>query len=194
MRTRDNGITVGIVDSLDDPEGIGRVRVSYPHLDDAKSEWARLAMPMAGGKRGLFLCPEKNDEVLLAFECGDPRRPYVLGALWSTADAPPPQAGAATDNNWRFLTSRSGHRILLDDTKGAERIEILDKDGKRRVVIDSAAGKIRVECDSGDVEVSASGGKVSVEAATVEIKSSGTMSLEATGALTIKGSTVSING
>jgi uncharacterized protein involved in type VI secretion and phage assembly len=169
------------------------VRVQFPTLDDQESNWARLVTPMAGKERGLFLRPEVGDEVLCAFELGDPRRPYILGSLWSKVDPPPPDDGDAGQNNWRFIRSRSGHIVRLDDTAGAEKIEIIGKDEQRRVVIDVAGQKIQIVCDSGDVEVSAPAGTVKVDGLTVEVKAAGNMSLEATGALTIKGATVSIN-
>ena len=191
--TQDFGVTIGIVESLEDPQGLGRVRLTFPNLENQKSNWARLVTPMAGAGRGLFLRPEVGDEVLVVFEQGDLRRPYVLGGLWSKADTPPSDDGQAKANNWRFLRSRSGHVVKLDDTDGAERIEIIDKDGDRMVVIDSANQKIQVSNATGDIEVTASKGKVKVESMNVEVKASQDMNLEATGVMTIKGATVNIN-
>lgn len=191
--TPENGIMVGIVKNLEDPDNLGRVRVTYPQLDDQESQWARLVTPMAGAERGMFFRPEKDDEVLVAFEKGDPRRPYILGGLWSTVDAPPADDGNAKENNWRFIKSRSGHLLKFDDTSGSEKIEIIDKDEKHKIVIDCSEDKIQIICDSGDVEVSATSGTVKVEAQTVEVKATGDMNLEATGTMTIKGSTVNIN-
>ena len=188
-----NGIIIGVVSDLEDPEKIGRVRVTFPTLEDQVSNWARLVTPMAGKERGLFLRPEVGDEVLCAFELGDPRRPYILGSLWSKTDPPPPDDGDAGKNNWRFIRSRSGHVVKLDDTAGAEKIEIVGKDEKRRIVFDIAGEKIQIVCDTGDIEVSAPAGTVKVEATTVEVKASGNMNLEATGTMTIKGATVNIN-
>lgn len=190
---RTNGIVIGVVSSLEDPDRLGRVKVTYPHLDDAESDWARLTSPMAGPDRGVFFRPEVNDEVLVALEHGDYRRPYILGALWNQEDTPPPDGGEPAENNWRLIKSRSGHIIKFDDTAGGEKIEIIDKDGSRQVIIDSANKKIQVICDDGDVEVSASSGSVTVEATTVELKASGNMTLEASGTMTIKGATVHIN-
>jgi uncharacterized protein involved in type VI secretion and phage assembly len=90
---KENGIVVAIVDDLNDQDDLGRVRVRYPHLNDEISDWARVATPMGGKGRGLFFRPEKNDEVLVAFELGDPRRPYIVGGLWSKADPPPEDDG-----------------------------------------------------------------------------------------------------
>lgn len=190
---RENGVMVGIVQSLDDPEDLGRVKVTYPHLADEASDWCRLVAPFAGRERGAFFRPEVGDEVLIVFEHGDPRRPYLVGGLWSKADPPPPDDGKKSENNWRFLRSRSGHLVKLDDTAGAEVVEVSDGGGTTRVVLETASGKVRVESDGGDVEVTASGGAVKVTAATVEIKASGTASLEAGGTLTLKGATVNIN-
>ncbi len=190
---RDNGIIIGLVSDLNDPEGLGRVKVKFPTLNDEESDWARLAMPMAGSDRGTFFRPEVKDEVLVAFEHGDARRPYVVGSLWSKTDKPPKDDGNATQNNWRFIQSRSGHIIKLDDTQGQEKIEIIDKDGAHKIVIDSANKKIQVICDTGDVEVKAGAGTVKIEALTVEIKATANMTLEASGTMTIKGATVNIN-
>lgn len=188
-----NGIVIGLVTDLADPENIGRVRVTYPTLGDQSSDWARLVSPMAGNGRGTFLRPEVGDEVLVAFELGDVRRPHILGSLWSSTDTPPPDDGQASQNNWRFIRSRSGHIVKLDDTSGAEKIEITASDGQRRIVFDVAAKKIQIVCDSGDIEVSAPAGTLKIDAKTIEMKASTTMTLEATGAMTIKGSTVKIN-
>ena len=190
---RENGILIGVVTDLKDPESLGRVKVRFPHLEDRESDWARLVSPMAGKARGFFMRPEVDDEVLVAFEYGDPRRPYIVGALWSSVDKPPADDGDAAKNNWRFIYSRSGHVIKLDDTDGAEKIEFIAKDAKQKVVIDAANQKIQVICDSGDIEVKAGSGSVKVEATTVEVKASGDMKLEAGGQMTIKGATVNIN-
>jgi uncharacterized protein involved in type VI secretion and phage assembly len=188
-----NGIVIGTVVDLDDPERIGRIKVQYPHLGDEQSDWARLVVPMAGNDRGCFFRPEKGDEVLVAFEHGEARRPHIVGSLWSTVDKPPEDDGQPVENNWRFIKSRSGHVIKLDDTRGKERIELIDKDGQRKVIIDSANRKIQVICEQGDVEVTAKAGSVKIEAMTVEVKASASMTLEAAGTMTIKGATVSIN-
>jgi uncharacterized protein involved in type VI secretion and phage assembly len=190
---RENGILIGVVTDLKDPDGLGRVRVRFPCLEDQQSTWAKICSPMAGKNRGIFFRPEVDDELLVAFEMGDPRRPYVLGALWSTTDTPPADDGKKEKNNWRFIRSRSGHVFKFDDTDGAERIELIDKDAKLKLVIDTAGDKVQIVCNSGSVEIKASSGKVQIDASTAEIKTSGDMTLQAGGQMTIKGSVVNIN-
>jgi len=191
---RENGVLIGLVEDLDDPEQLGRVRVRLPHLgENMISDWCRIASPLGGKDRGWFLRPEKDDEVLLASEHGDPRRLYVVGGVWSTVDPPPSDDGKKTDNNWRFFRSRSGHMLKFDDTSGAERIEITGKGEKQQIVIDVSGSKIQVTCSSGDIELSAPSGKLSIDANTVEIKSKSTMTIEAGASMTVKGQTVAIN-
>jgi uncharacterized protein involved in type VI secretion and phage assembly len=193
MNGRENGIIIGLVADLADPDALGRVRVKFPVLQDQLSSWAKIASPMAGKDRGVFFRPEVGDEVLVAFEMGDPRRPYVLGGLWSKTDTPPADDGNAQKNNWRFIKSRSGHILKFDDTSGAERIEIVDKAGKHKVVIDTSGDKIQITCDTGDIELKATAGKIRLDAGTVEVQASQSMTLEAKGPMTIKGSVVNIN-
>ena len=80
------------VNDIKDPDGQGRVKVTFPgspDTDGARYEpWARLATFMGGNNRGSWFIPDVNDEVLLVFEGGDPRRPYVVGALWNGNDSP----------------------------------------------------------------------------------------------------------
>lgn len=188
-----NGIVIGIVADLNDPDRLGRVRVQFPQSDNKLSDWARVIAPMGGANRGLFWRPEKGDEILVLFELGDPTRPYVVGGLWSTSRKPPADDGQAAENNWRFLRSRSGHVIKLDDTKGKERIEIIDKDNSRKIVVDSGQGKVQILCEKGDIEIKAGAGAISIEGQSIQVKAKGSMSFEAGGELNIKGATVNIN-
>jgi uncharacterized protein involved in type VI secretion and phage assembly len=192
MTQRENGIVIGTVVDLNDPEKLGRVKLKLPQYNDEQSTWARIASPMAGNNRGFFFRPEVQDEVLVGFENGEARRPYVLGALWSKVDTPPPRDSDETKNNWRFIVSRSGHILKFDDTSGSEKIEIIDKSGSLKITLDSANSKIQIE-SNGDVEVSAPQGTFKVSAQTVDIESSAGMTLHASGAMTVQGSTVNIN-
>ena len=124
------GAVIGIVSNLDDPDSLGRVKVRYPWLqDDSESPWARVVSFMAGPSRGAVFRPETGDEVLVLFDHGDMRFPYVVGALWNGKDAMPTERGKDGDNAIRLIKSRSGHQILLDDTAGSEKVTVLDKAG-----------------------------------------------------------------
>lgn len=194
------GVTVGIVTNNQDPDKLGRVKVRFPWLSDQdESHWARVLSPMAGKERGLFLLPEVDDEVLVAFEHGMAEFPYVLGSLWNGKDKPP-ETNDDGQNNFRFLKSRSGHIVRLDDTDGAEKIEIIDKTGKNSVVISTKENSITISADA-DITIKSNSGKLILSGNGVEITSKAALNLEASQnmdikagpQMTIKGQMVQIN-
>ncbi len=194
------GVVIGLVTNNQDPDGMGRVRVRFPWLsDEDESWWARIAVPMAGAGRGVYFLPEVDDEVLVAFEHGDPRFPYVVGALWNGVDAPP-ETNDDGANNRRVITSRSGHQVRLDDTEGGEKIEIIDAGGEQSIVVDTAAKTITVSAD-GDVVVESKNGKLIlkgngveiVSEAGVKVKASQNLDLDAGAKVNVKGATIHLN-
>jgi uncharacterized protein involved in type VI secretion and phage assembly len=135
--------------------------------------------------------PEPDDEVLVAFEHGDVRFPYVLGALWNGVDKPP----ASNDdgkNNIRVVHSRSGHLIRLDDTDGDEKVEFIDKTGGNSITIQSKDNSITITC-KGKLKLHADQGVEITSNADLKAKAGSSMSLQASAQMTIKGSVVNIN-
>jgi uncharacterized protein involved in type VI secretion and phage assembly len=177
---RMNGVSIAIVTNTQDPQKLGRVKVKLPLLSMSdESDWVRVLTPLAGINQGLYCLPEVDDEVLVAFEQGDPQRPYVLGALWNAAAMPPDAPGTQ-----RQIVSRSGHAIVLDDTDGSEHVEIRDRTGKNHITITSKDNSLIIETQ-GDITIKASGkltlsgkgidmdaqgGKVNVKASQMEVK------------------------
>jgi uncharacterized protein involved in type VI secretion and phage assembly len=195
------GVATGIVTNNKDPDGLGRVKLKFPWLsDNAESNWARIASPMAGQERGLYLLPEVNDQVLVAFEHGDPAYPYVIGALWNGKDKPP-ATNADGKNNVRLLKSRSGHIVRLNDEDGKETIEIVDKSTKNSIVISTKDNSIAIKADA-DIKITSANGKLVVDAkggielksnAAIKVEASTNLELKANSQTTIKGSAVNIN-
>lgn len=194
------GLFVGKVTNNQDPDNLGRVKFSILALSSTEeSQWAPVAAPMAGNQRGVYFLPEVDDVVLVAFEQGDPNFPYVLGALWNGKDAPP-VTNSDGKNNVRIIQSRSGHVVKLNDEDGKETIEIIDKSGKNSIVIDTAKNTLTITADK-DIVLSATQGKIKLDAKNVEIGSSDStkieskagMDVKASGELNIKGSKVNIN-
>ncbi|HUW66769.1 MAG TPA: phage baseplate assembly protein V [Candidatus Nanoarchaeia archaeon] len=195
-----NGVVIGIVTNNKDPEGLGRIKVKFPWLSDKdESNWARVASLMAGKERGIFILPEIDDEVLVAFEHGDINMPYVIGSLWNGEDVPP-ETNSDGKNNIRMIKSRSGHVIRIDDTQGNEKIEIVDKTEKNTITIDTKDNKISIMSEK-DIEMSAPNGKITIDAQDIEIKSSNATKIEATadmdlkasGNTNVKGATINLN-
>ena len=122
MPGRVNGVVLGEVLDIEDPEGQGRVKLGFvTRPGAAESQWAPILRPLASNGFGLWFQPELGDMVLVGFEDGCIERPYVLGAIF-TGDNAPPDAEAAQ----RVIRSRSGHQIMLDDTDGSEAVTITD--------------------------------------------------------------------
>lgn len=194
------GVTIGLVTNNQDPEGLGRVKVKLPWMSDQdESDWARIATPMAGANRGLYLLPEKDDEVLVAFENGRLEVPYILGALWNGQDTPP-ESNKDASTKRRTLRSSTGHIVCLDDTDGKEKIEIIDKSQKNSIIIDTVNNTITIAADA-DITLQSAQGKLILKGkgislqseAEVEIKATQAMDVEAQGNLTLKGQMVNIN-
>jgi uncharacterized protein involved in type VI secretion and phage assembly len=172
------GVVIGIVTNNQDPENLGRVKVKFPWLSqEDESAWARIAAPMAGNNRGAYFLPEVDDEVLVAFERGDLRFPYILGALWNGKDAPP-EKNEDGGNHVRSIVSRSGHVIRLNDKDGNEKIEIIDKSQKNSIVFDTANNTIKITTNK-DIKLSAPQGAIELDAQTISIKSSADTKIEA---------------
>ncbi len=174
-----NGVYSAVVIDNIDPHNLGRVKVQLPQIGDSDQRgheaWARLATLMAGQNRGTWFVPDVNDEVLVAFEAGDVKRPYVIGSLWNVANVPPESMD--TNNNKKLLRSRNGVKITLDDQSGQESF-VVETPGGQKITLKDGPGSIEIVDSNGNsitletagVTVNASA-KVTINAGTVEISS-----------------------
>lgn len=181
------GVVTAIVDDNKDPDKLGRVRLKFPWMGpDAVSHWARLAAPGAGKDTGMVWMPQVDDEVLVAFEYGDTSRPVVVGGLWNGTDTIPfsydddLDAGKVTYCGW---TSRTGHKISIWESSSKSSIEFVTANDEVKVLFDDKNKEVKIETT----------GKMVFDAKKdVEIKAGGSMKLEATGTMTVKGSSISL--
>ena len=181
--SRIQGVVIGQVTNNNDPEGLSRVKVEFPWLDEqVESDWARVVAPGAGPERGMHWLPEVDDEVLIAFEHGDIHRPCVLGGLWSKPDAPPVNnADVAGDNgkvNQRSLVSSEGLNLTISDEPGSLAIAMADKDGGNSITIRSDDKVIEI-LSGGDINISGAQGTITIEGQEIAIKSTANMTIEA---------------
>jgi uncharacterized protein involved in type VI secretion and phage assembly len=182
------GVYPALVTDIKDPDNQGRVKVSLPWSPDTSSAkyeaWARLATMMGGNNRGSWFVPDANDEVLVAFEGGDTRRPYVIGGLWNGTDKSPESMDGSGNNYKKVLRSRNGVKVTLDDQDGQEKFiaetpggqKVTLKDGPGAVeIVDSNGNSVKLETSGVTVTASA---KVTVNAATMAI-SAGMVTVDA---------------
>lgn len=182
-RNRIDGVVSAVVTDVDDPQGLARVKLTFPWLaEGVASHWARVAMLGAGSERGLVILPEVDDEVLVAFEHGDPRYPVVIGGLYNGQDKPPVRLVDSGAVLTRALVSRTGHRIELHDDD--ETVEISTGDTNHLIILDAANRKLVID-SSGDVEVKSQ--------TNVLVKSAQGLTLESEGALELRGMGVTID-
>jgi uncharacterized protein involved in type VI secretion and phage assembly len=176
------GVFPALVSDIRDPDGQGRVKVTLPWSADTGSGryevWARLATMMGGSNRGSWFVPDVNDEVLVTFEGGDPRRPYVIGGLWNGSDAPPDSMDGAGNNYRKVLRSRNGVKVTLDDTDGQEQM-ILETPGGQKLTLKDGPGTVEIVDSNGNsiklepsgITVTASA-KVTINATLVQVSAS----------------------
>ncbi len=167
------GLAPAQVISNRDARGEGRVQVKIPWLPGHRP-WARVAMPTTGSRHGIYFLPQDGDEVLVAFGEGDAGDAYVVGSLWNGRDKPP-FTGTTDPQFKRAIKTPQNQVVTLDDS--ARSIEIKTADGQR-VLLDGQ----KIELDAGK-------GK-----AKLTLTAAGEIKLEATGKLTLSGSTVEVTG
>jgi uncharacterized protein involved in type VI secretion and phage assembly len=117
--------------------------------------------------------PEVGSQVVVAFEAGNLRRPYIVGSAWNGTTTLPHDPEQA--NNIRLLRSRANSRLEFDDSAGAAKITISTNQG-HEVVLDESAMEITIRHAGGcvvrltatDVEIQANA-TVSVTAPTVQV-------------------------
>jgi uncharacterized protein involved in type VI secretion and phage assembly len=147
------GVYPALVSDIKDPDNMGRVKVTLPWSPDTGSgryeAWARVATLMGGSNRGTWLIPDANDEVLLVFEGGDPRRPYVIGGLWNGNDKPPETMDTSGNNFKKVLRSRNGVKITLDDNDGRESL-VLETPGGQKATFKDGPGSVEIADSNGN--------------------------------------------
>ncbi|MFI9381348.1 phage baseplate assembly protein V [Kutzneria sp. NPDC052558] len=205
-----SGLVCGVVTNSNDPDSKGKVKVALPWLSpDYESDWARVVQLGAGRRSGLVFLPEVGDEVLLGFEFGDPRRPYVIGGLVNDNSSYEPLSSAVNGSGSvvkRGITSPAGNGLLLEDDlppgpPGAappttSSITLGTGDGNMGLAIDQVGGTMVVSCKpappasrtpAGTLTIDCSGaGKIEIKAGAGGLKLTSDGQLELSGQAGVK--------
>jgi len=162
------GVVPARVVEHNDPKKMGRIKVQYLFQDDGPAHWARMMTPHAGGGRGFMFMPEVGDEVVVAFEDGDPERPMVLGCVWNGVDQAPRGEFRSDDvapNEVKRIVTKSGNRLQFVDTKGKESI-VLSTPNSVKVSLIAANGSptgpetLLLQSEHGDIILNAPEGRI----------------------------------
>ncbi|MCC2336479.1 phage baseplate assembly protein V [Cellulomonas wangsupingiae] len=175
---RHTGLVVATVNSTDDPDRLGRVRVTFVTASDrTSSDWARVLAPGGGSAGGMVLQHEPGDEVLVAFEGGDVSRPVVLGGLHSAAALPPQTVRADGGPRVRAMHSRHGQRLVLGDGESGD-------DAYVELALGAAGHGLRISQQQAVLEV----GKIPLRI----VAGSSSIELDGTGKVTVRGTDIAV--
>jgi phage protein D len=196
-------LVVGVVTANDDPDKLGRVKVKYPTLpENVESGWARIVRGASGAARGAVALPHVNDEVVVGFENGDVRKPFVLGTLFNGVDKPGADLVKA-DSSFaarfpRDIDVATKAAVLVAADKGmtvtASQGPIEITASKELKLVASKGGPpsaLTIET-TGQIKMT---GKMGVEIASsgpLKITSQAPVTVESTAALQLKGSVVQV--
>lgn len=170
------GLACGVVTNNNDPQRLGRVKAALGWLSpDYETNWAPVVQFGAGKRSGAMFLPEAGDQVLVGFEFGDPRRPYVLGGLPSSASSydlggPAVQAsGMSGEIVRRGFVSAAGNRLVFHDEMPPEgqptasAITLGTGDGSLALAIDQTAGTITIACRPAPPGSQAAAGQLTIQ-------------------------------
>jgi type VI secretion system secreted protein VgrG len=106
----------------------GRYRVNFlfdrdPWEKGRSSMWLRLARPYAGDTYGLHLPLICGTEVAVAFENGDPDRPYIAHALHDSQH-PDHVTLARRDDSRNVLRTPANNKLRMEDKRGQEHVKL----------------------------------------------------------------------
>ncbi len=236
------GLLNAVVKENYDEKHKGMVKVEYIMGEKNKktSDWVRVMTPYGGKGYGNYWVPEINTEVVVGFIHGNLNIPVVLGCLWNNEDQQPEKT-VTEKNTVKTIMTKAGNKITFSEEEGKEKITIetpkshqvilddekesiilQDKKGENSIVMDCSGGNITVTAKtalsfkigskevwkadsnsetltSGTIQLDASsslkmkGNSTELSGTTVKVKSTGELGLQATGMTQIKGNMVKIN-
>ncbi len=194
--------TAHVVD-LDDPDKLGRIKIAFNWLDADFNFWVRCASPHAGKGHGWYSRPEIGDEVIVAFEQGNPDRPIVLGSLYNGKQKP--AQDDTSDNNLKWFLTKSGHKVEFDDKD--EKITIVSAketctillDGKNKSISITASGDMSIEGDNVTIKAKQ---KLQLESGTdaqlkagagLKVEAGANLDAKASAMMNLKGAMINLN-
>lgn len=140
----------GFVQDNNDPEQLGRLKVTVPSLlADAVSGWAWPAVPYAGAGIGFFFMPQVGDLVWVEFIEGELDHPLWTGCSWGKpgGQSELPEEALQSYPQQQVIKTPSGNVIIINDSSGSESITVRTKEGTE-IVIDRSGQKITVQANS----------------------------------------------
>src|SRR5579883_3109328 len=162
------GVVPARVVEHSDAASMNRYRIRFYWQEQGEPMlWARMMTPHAGQNRGFFFQPEVGDEVVVAFEDGDPERPIILGCVWNGVDTAPSEdfwGGEYAPNDVKRIITKSGNRIQIVDKPGKQSISLATPNHLKISLFENAnetgRSMIQLSNANGDILLSAPNGRI----------------------------------
>lgn len=155
---------LGVVTKIDDPEKLGRIKVSLPAFGDVETDWMEVLSAGGGDGKGLLMIPDVGDRVLALCAGGDPAQGVVLGGLFGPKGLPDNALDGGAIRRFTML-SPGGQLIRLDDSNRSLRVE--NSEGS---FIELLPNKVRIHAAT-DLEIEAPGKSIVIRGAKVDFQS-----------------------
>ncbi|MCT2562062.1 type VI secretion system Vgr family protein [Chryseobacterium herbae] len=116
---------IATVISNTDPLNQGRIQVQFDWQQNNTTHFIRMMSPDAGGtdqitqNRGFVAVPEVGDQVMVGFEYHHPDFPFAMGGMFHGKVG----LGGGIDNHVKSIQTRSGNKVIFNDTEGSIFIE-----------------------------------------------------------------------
>ena len=169
-----DSIIVGVVTNNNDPDKMGRVKISLPSVNEVETFWAPVLLPAAGNERGISMLPRVDEQVIVAFENGDPSYPVVLGSMFNGRDKPGSEM-AVTDGSFAL---KSDDNVLVA--------------AKKDINLRSDTGKWDIKIDGGEIKEKVAKGYTGDFGAAWNLKATGGITVESSQSVTVKAPSITV--
>lgn len=198
------GVYTATVTDNNHDEGEYRIKVTIHGLHDEaeqSSYWARITTFMSGKDMGFYCLPEVNDEVLVAFQGGDDKLPFVIGSLWNAKETAivknSDQDGKNDRRCWKTrsghfvefndsddqfvsITTQAGHLFEMKDTEDLH-INMITANGNNKVCISETEKTIDIVAeDTGVINITVNDGTINMDCKDLKITATNNIEMKAT--------------
>lgn len=212
-KSRYENILVGIVKENWDESNKGKIKVEIFFGEEGRSEtsWIRVASPYTAGGAGMYLLPEIETEVLVAFIGGNKNTPIVIGSLWNGKNEVSDDF-AAENNTIKAFRTKAGHEVLFAEeeekgkitvqTVGKIVVSLSDEDKSVTITDENEGCMIKLDFENEKITLDSAkelhlaiGGTdaITIDSSSISIKSD-SITLEGGQSLTMKGQSTEITG
>lgn len=171
---------LGVIVAVKSPPAPGLVQLRLFNCDGPEGQdapiWARVAMPLAGNNRGMFMLPDVGDEVLVTFIGGDSRFPVVVGSLWNGKHPPTEKIGERGVDRWSFRSKDGTTISVVEKQAGAATLKLEVPGGVSATLKQADGGKLELKAAGTTITIDTNGvtvstpGKVQVKGSEIELK------------------------